>query len=157
FLCSDGYKVGHHLMYPQGTTLVYSNFTPRSNKHAPKGCSKIVVFGTQMTMMIIQEMFDKNFFKSHVYKEHRSAPGKLTKMGKSLKEKTKQEVCQEIKREYSMYLGSDYDVSHIEALWDLGYLPIEVKSLPEGTDRKSTRLNSSHVKISYAVFCLKKK
>src|SRR5690606_42034967 len=26
-----------------------------------------------------------------------------------------------------------------------------------GTDRKSTRLNSSHVKISYAVFCLKKK
>src|SRR5436305_11917659 len=25
------------------------------------------------------------------------------------------------------------------------------------TDRKSTRLNSSHVRISYAVFCLKKK
>src|SRR5690606_41623300 len=29
--------------------------------------------------------------------------------------------------------------------------------LQRGTDRKSTRLNSSHVKISYAVFCLKKK
>src|SRR5690606_41993090 len=29
-------------------------------------------------------------------------------------------------------------------------------ALPE-LDRKSTRLNSSHVKISYAVFCLKKK
>src|SRR6266511_6195784 len=28
---------------------------------------------------------------------------------------------------------------------------------PAETDRKSTRLNSSHVKISYAVFCLKKK
>src|SRR5690606_41558934 len=28
---------------------------------------------------------------------------------------------------------------------------------PPGSDRKSTRLNSSHVKISYAVFCLKKK
>src|SRR5690606_41288376 len=27
----------------------------------------------------------------------------------------------------------------------------------DGQDRKSTRLNSSHVKISYAVFCLKKK
>src|SRR3989442_8545776 len=26
-----------------------------------------------------------------------------------------------------------------------------------GLDRKSTRLNSSHVRISYAVFCLKKK
>src|SRR5690606_42037848 len=29
--------------------------------------------------------------------------------------------------------------------------------LPPMVDRKSTRLNSSHVKISYAVFCLKKK
>src|SRR3712207_8078078 len=28
---------------------------------------------------------------------------------------------------------------------------------PEGEDRKSTRLNSSHANISYAVFCLKKK
>src|SRR5690606_41270830 len=28
---------------------------------------------------------------------------------------------------------------------------------PNVSDRKSTRLNSSHVKISYAVFCLKKK
>src|SRR5699024_12710915 len=28
---------------------------------------------------------------------------------------------------------------------------------PDGQDRKSTRLNSSHVSISYAVFCLKKK
>src|SRR5690554_7045880 len=27
----------------------------------------------------------------------------------------------------------------------------------DGVDRKSTRLNSSHVRISYAVFCLKKK
>src|SRR5207249_11272134 len=33
-----------------------------------------------------------------------------------------------------------------------------VASVPLGTvDRKSTRLNSSHVSISYAVFCLKKK
>src|SRR5690606_584229 len=29
-------------------------------------------------------------------------------------------------------------------------------SAPGGVDRKSTRLNSSHVKISYAVFCLKR-
>src|SRR5207249_9633768 len=28
---------------------------------------------------------------------------------------------------------------------------------PHGADRKSTRLNSSHISISYAVFCLKKK
>src|SRR5207302_2854161 len=31
------------------------------------------------------------------------------------------------------------------------------QSLHSEVDRKSTRLNSSHVKISYAVFCLKKK
>src|SRR5690554_7162715 len=31
------------------------------------------------------------------------------------------------------------------------------KLLAMGVDRKSTRLNSSHVRISYAVFCLKKK
>src|SRR6266498_1842908 len=33
------------------------------------------------------------------------------------------------------------------------FIVVEVKS----TDRKSTRLNSSHVRISYAVFCLKNK
>src|SRR3712207_7527780 len=32
-----------------------------------------------------------------------------------------------------------------------------VVDLEEGADRKSTRLNSSHANISYAVFCLKKK
>src|SRR5690349_22002017 len=36
--------------------------------------------------------------------------------------------------------------------------PLEiVLNLPGRQDRKSTRLNSSHVEISYAVFCLKKK
>src|SRR5690625_7872047 len=34
---------------------------------------------------------------------------------------------------------------------------IETESCKVGLDRKSTRLNSSHVAISYAVFCLKKK
>src|SRR5438874_5897378 len=34
---------------------------------------------------------------------------------------------------------------------------IRVVLYDEDTDRKSTRLNSSHVEISYAVFCLKKK
>src|SRR5438552_13026318 len=32
-----------------------------------------------------------------------------------------------------------------------------LRSRPKNTDRKSTRLNSSHQIISYAVFCLKKK
>src|SRR5690606_17925496 len=34
---------------------------------------------------------------------------------------------------------------------------VEQGAAPAAEDRKSTRLNSSHVKISYAVFCLKKK
>src|ERR1022692_2329559 len=39
---------------------------------------------------------------------------------------------------------------------DVGRMRSE-EALPERVDRKSTRLNSSHLVISYAVFCLKKK
>src|SRR5258705_585884 len=35
--------------------------------------------------------------------------------------------------------------------------PLPEYAMPEISDRKSTRLNSSHLGISYAVFCLKKK
>src|SRR5437868_15525981 len=45
---------------------------------------------------------------------------------------------------------------HLRARSDLG-LSIADFRVPGGRDRKSTRLNSSHVSISYAVFCLKKK
>src|SRR5258707_11707403 len=38
-----------------------------------------------------------------------------------------------------------------------GNLRIEAVAIAEPGDRKSTRLNSSHANISYAVFCLKKK
>src|SRR5450830_718291 len=46
-----------------------------------------------------------------------------------------------------------------EAVTDEARKPGPVTYLfePEAKDRKSTRLNSSHVSISYAVFCLKKK
>src|SRR5690606_40823168 len=40
---------------------------------------------------------------------------------------------------------------------DDGYARPSASRSPRCADRKSTRLNSSHVKISYAVFCLKKK
>ena len=109
-LLTDGYKTGHHQQYPKGTTLVYSNFTPRSNKYAPKGCDEVVVFGPQMVMSQLHEMFQNEFFS-----------------------KPKAEVCGEMQRELSAYLGSDYDVSHFEKLHDLGHLPIAVKALPEGT------------------------
>src|SRR5436190_6792761 len=52
--------------------------------------------------------------------------------------------------------------SQVPALsWSLGPVPPLITPKPTArhpsTDRKSTRLNSSHTVISYAVFCLKKK
>lgn len=139
FLITDGYKTGHHKMYPEGTTKVYSNFTPRHGKHTNvKGGIGVISFGQQMVMRQIQEMFDEHFFmKNLIQQEHdRIVDNPLTgdsalydEIGLNFKDK----VCGEIKKEYSMYLDTDYDVSHIEALWDLGYLPLEVKVLPEGT------------------------
>jgi nicotinamide phosphoribosyltransferase len=109
-MMTDGYKTGHHQQYPKGTQLVYSNFTPRSNKYGPNGVDKVVSFGQQMIMKQIHYAFDKEFFS-----------------------RPKDEVCGEMKRELSLYLGTDYDVSHFEALHDLGYLPIRVKGIEEGT------------------------
>src|SRR2546427_9107207 len=42
-------------------------------------------------------------------------------------------------------------------VWAIVSLLIQVTVPPTGIDRKSTRLNSSHSQISYAVFCLQKK
>src|SRR5690606_40624657 len=50
------------------------------------------------------------------------------------------------------YTGIDIDI--INAIAESQGFKIEFSPME---DRKSTRLNSSHVKISYAVFCLKKK
>jgi nicotinamide phosphoribosyltransferase len=109
FLCTDSYKIWHAMMYPNGTELVYTNFTPRSGKHFP-GVNQAVVFGSQITFRELHEMFDEGFF---------SQPKDL--------------VIGEIKKEYSIHSGVDFDTSRIERLHDLGYLPIHVKSLPEGS------------------------
>src|SRR5690554_7461061 len=47
----------------------------------------------------------------------------------------------------------------VDARIDVDHLAVAVEQVDGGqeADRKSTRLNSSHVRISYAVFCLKKK
>src|SRR5204863_7851515 len=42
-------------------------------------------------------------------------------------------------------------------LWSVDANQTPIDQRVNGKDRKSTRLNSSHVEISYAVFCLKKK
>lgn len=109
-LLTDGYKTNHRKMYPLNTSMVYSNYTCRSIKYMPEKAQDIVVFGVQYTFKYIRDLFDNNFFN-----------------------KSKEEVCQEAKEYLTAYLGMDYDVSHFEALHDLGYLPIEVKSLKEGS------------------------
>jgi len=109
-LMTDGYKTSHRLMYPKATNLVYSNYTCRSIKYMPENCKDIVVFGTQYVFQYIHELFEENFFKQD-----------------------KESVCQEAKEYLSAYLGTDYEVSHFRDLHDLGYLPISVKALEEGT------------------------
>src|SRR5256885_12212061 len=61
----------------------------------------------------------------------------------------------------------DYKVTGVQTcalpICDVGHLVVPRRDRPRGRamprlrDRKSTRLNSSHLVISYAVFCLKKK
>src|SRR3712207_8119252 len=74
-----------------------------------------------------------------------------TTLFRSVQLATVQELCR--------YWATDYDMRRIEAR--LNALP-QFTTVIDGVDvhfvqdRKSTRLNSSHANISYAVFCLKK-
>src|SRR5690554_7535591 len=54
---------------------------------------------------------------------------------------------------YDHYIGKNKQ----ESLLSFYYTETSGNSSEANLDRKSTRLNSSHVRISYAVFCLKKK
>src|SRR5690606_40684321 len=54
-------------------------------------------------------------------------------------------------------IGVPLDSVHAGAAEPLGWCTDPSDERAHAVDRKSTRLNSSHVKISYAVFCLKKK
>src|SRR5438067_8204197 len=64
-------------------------------------------------------------------------------------------VTAEIGRSLTVVDVATHTPVAIIAITDSGAKPVGVVLSPE--DRKSTRLNSSHVSISYAVFCLKKK
>lgn len=109
----DFYKADHRRQYPEGTTEVYSNLTPRSMKLAPLGCNDgVVVFGIQG---FIQE-FLIDYWNEHFF------------------HKEKATVIAQFKRRMDTSLGKDaVPVDHIAALHDLGYLPIKIKALPEGS------------------------
>src|SRR6476620_10918509 len=57
---------------------------------------------------------------------------------------------------YTLSLHDALPIYHDDPLGTLDHERVDAR-LPLVVDRKSTRLNSSHANISYAVFCLKKK
>ena len=111
----DFYKADHRRQYPEGTTLVYSNFTPRSDKlsNIPADLfdGRVVFFGLQY--------FVKHFL--------------IDTWNADLFRKPKAEVVARYKRRMDTSLGAGaIPVEHIETLHDLGFLPICIKALPEG-------------------------
>ncbi len=57
-LLTDSYKVHHNKQYPQGMSLLYSNFTPRKSRI--KEIDKIVFFGLQhLTRSSLDMMIDQ--------------------------------------------------------------------------------------------------
>lgn len=108
-LFTDGYKVDHRRQYPTGTSLVYSNWTPRKSRI--EGIDQVVFFGLQYFIKkYILEDFEKNFFNQ-----------------------PKEEVIQKYSRRINNYLGPNLvGNQHIADLHDLGYIPMVFKALPEG-------------------------
>ena len=106
----DMYKTDHRRQYPDKTSLVYSNITARGSRIA--GADKVVVFGIQYFIKdYLQRRFDDGFFS-----------------------KPKEQVIKTYKRRLDNALGKDaVPMEHIEKLHDLGYLPIRIKALEEGT------------------------
>lgn len=109
-LLCDGYKIGHINQYPNKTTQIFSNFTPRKTRRKNYN-EGVVFFGLQYFIKkYLIEMWNKEFF-----------------------EQPKEKVVGNYKRRIDAYLMKPVDASHIAALHDLGYLPIEIMALPEGS------------------------
>ncbi len=109
-LLTDGYKVDHRRQYPDGTTLVYSNWTPRKSRI--EGVDNVVFFGLQYFIKkYIIEDFQTHFFNQ-----------------------PKEKVVKQYARRINNYLGENLvGTKHIEDLHDLGYIPMVFKALPEGS------------------------
>ena len=108
-LLIDFYKAVHTEMLPKDITKSVSYFTPRMSR--VKMWDKVVMFGLQgFIKTYLIDYFNENFF-----------------------ERPFEEVMGEYSRIMDAALGKDaYKLEKIEKLHKLGYLPIEVISLPEG-------------------------
>ena len=84
---ADGYKVGHKAMLAPGTTKLYGTWIPRSIKYAPKGITKVVSFGQQLTWKFIHDIFEEHFFftreKKDAEYDHINHKNKGVKMKKN--------------------------------------------------------------------------
>jgi nicotinamide phosphoribosyltransferase len=122
-------------MLAPGTTKLYGTWIPRSVKHAPKGITKIVSFGQQLVWKWLHDEFEENFFFNDIRKksDDYEMAGGTQSMFIADKKELKKEALQFVK-DMNLYLGMEYDSKHFEELWDLGYLPIKVKALPEGIE-----------------------
>lgn len=111
YLSTDFYKLSHREQYPEGTTKVYSTLTPRSNKYAPWS-DEIVFFGLQYFIKeYLINRFNKDFFNQPL-----------------------DQVLITYKQFVKNTLGKEkVHTKHLEQLHNLGYLPIKIEALPEGT------------------------
>jgi len=109
-LYTDFYKTDHRRQYPNGTTKVYSNLTARISR-LPE-IDKVLVFGIQYFVKdFLIRRFNESFFR-----------------------KPKTEVIKHYQDRMDSSLGlGAITTEHLEALHDLGYLPLKIKALPEGT------------------------
>lgn len=109
-LLIDFYKAVHAEMLPKNMTKSVSYFTPRMSRVAK--WNDVVMFGLQgFIKTYLIDYFNQEFFQ-----------------------KPFDEVISEYKRIMDATLGVDaYKIQKIENLHKLGYLPIEIVALPEGT------------------------
>jgi nicotinamide phosphoribosyltransferase len=107
-LQSDSYKQSHEKMYPAGMTRLYSNLTPRKSRI--NGIEEVVVFGIQA--------FIKDYLIDS-FNEFFNRP--------------LEEVLKEYKKVIFNHLGPNISTDKVENLHKLGYVPLRIKCLPEGS------------------------
>lgn len=109
-LMTDGYKVDHRRQYPEGTQRVFANLTPRKGRDEDD--TGVIFFGLQAAIQryLIEHVNDTFFARDE------------------------DEVAIEYFDAMQDYLGPNgIGTDHVRALHRLGYLPLEIRSVPEGT------------------------
>lgn len=135
---TDAYKIAHKAMLAKGTTRLAGTEIPRSLKYAPLGIKRISNFGKTIVWKFIHDAFNQNFFNSpeleyeEVFLEGTSRPVSYLKPVRVIS--SGREKALKFAEDMSKMLGAPYDGEHFEKLWDLGYLPIEVRTLKESAE-----------------------